>query len=180
MGLAGNVRVRSSPEDFYPTPREYVMDILDRETLRGSILEPACGNGSIVKVLREYYPQSRIGRFDLYSQNPHIPRIDFLKYSGRWDNLITNPPYNQFLPFLEHSLEVARDKIILLFPLTYLSGKGRYKSIYSRNPPARVYVYSQRICLNPGEGAKNRIDFVWGVWERGITSTTLKWIYKEV
>lgn len=180
MGLAGNIRVRTTREDFYPTPREYVEDILERETLVGSILEPACGDGSMVKVLREYYPRARIGRFDLYPQSPGVPRVDFLKYRGSWDNVITNPPYNQFLQFLEHSLVVARDKVILLFPLTYLSGKGRYESIYSVNPPARIYVYSRRICLNTGDGAKNRIDFVWGVWEKGNNSSTLKWIYKEV
>lgn len=179
MELPGNIRTTNSIEDFYPTPSEYVRDILDREELKGSILEPACGDGSIVKILREYYPFNSIGRFDLYPRDRTIPKRDFLHYSLKWDNVVTNPPYNQFLPFLEHSLDIARRKTILLFPLTYLSGKERFLRVYSKFPPSRVWVYSKRISLQTGEGAKNRIDFCWGVWDRESTISELRWIYKE-
>lgn len=179
MGLPNNIRTLKSKEDFYPTPAQYVRDILDREKLRGSILEPACGDGAIIRVLREYYPKGLIGGFDLYPKNRDIPKRDFLKYSLQWDNVITNPPYNQFLPFLEHSLEISKEKTILLFPLTYLSGKERFIRIYSRIPPSRVWVYSKRISLQSGEGAKNRIDFCWGVWDRKSNNSELRWIYRE-
>lgn len=180
MGLPGNIRVNNSMGDFYPTPPNIVEDILRREKLVGSILEPACGDGTMIRVLRRYYPESLIGGFDLYPRTPGIRRMDFMSYKKEWDNIITNPPYNQFLPFLMHSLELAKDKVIMIFPLTYLSGKSRYKEVYSKNPPARVYVYTYRVCMNPGEGAKNRIDFCWGVWEKGESQTQLKWINKEV
>lgn len=180
MGLPGNIRVNSSREDFYPTPPKVVEDILKREELIGSILEPACGDGSIIRVLKKWYPKSTIGGFDLYPPVPGIKKRNFLEYGKVWDNIITNPPYNQFLPFLKHSLELARSKVIMIFPLTYLSGGLRYREVYSQTPPARIYVYTYRVCMNPGEGAKNRIDFCWGVWEKGVTQTQLKWINKEV
>lgn len=149
--LPGNVRTNNYEGDFYPTPQKIVEDILKREKLEGTILEPACGDGSMIRVLRRYYPHSKILGFDLYPKSHKYPRVDFLTWGRRYDCIITNPPYDQFLPFLKHSLALANKKVVLLFPLTYLSGKSRYLEVFSHSPPTRIWVYSRRISLTRGE-----------------------------
>lgn len=72
--LVGKSPTRSRAEnDFYATPFETTIAILDRIPLIGSILEPAAGQGHISKLLKERYPNSEIvstdlvGREDLFA-----------------------------------------------------------------------------------------------------------------
>ncbi len=51
--------------DYYATPPEVTRAILDEEVLEGSILEPACGEGHISEVLKEYYPSQEVISTDL-------------------------------------------------------------------------------------------------------------------
>ena len=82
--LAGGSPLNGRVEnDFYATPFGATMNILDKEKLEGSILEPAAGQGHIGKVLREYYPDSEIVLTDLVEREDkfdlHIESgIDFL------------------------------------------------------------------------------------------------------
>ena len=45
----GNNRVK---DDFYPTPTNATMALLQREKFDGDIWEPACGDGAISKLLK--------------------------------------------------------------------------------------------------------------------------------
>lgn len=45
--------------DYYATAFETTRAILRKEKLSGSILEPACGEGHISKVLKEFYPDGK-------------------------------------------------------------------------------------------------------------------------
>lgn len=77
-------------------------------------------------------------------------------------------------------------KVAMLMPLRYLlSGRDRHRNIYGKHPPARVYVYMERICIaknadfekynDPGA---NREIYAWYVWEKGHAgSTELRWIH---
>ena len=74
------------------------------------------------------------------------------------------------------------NKVAMFLKINYLSGKQRYKEIYSKTPPQRVYVFSSRVSCsknNTPEGFKHgAMDFVWMVWEKGQYSPTeLRWLY---
>ena len=69
----------------------------------------------------------------------------------------------------------------------YLSGLERFKSIYQIHPPARVYVYMERICIarnadfekynDPGA---NREIYAWYIWQKDYTGATeLHWIHND-
>lgn len=60
---------------------------------------------------------------------------------------------------------------------------SRYNEVYSKYPPARVYVYQERICIAKDADFKkygistNMETYAWYIWERGYKGTTeLRWI----
>jgi len=56
-------------DDFYATPVDAVFALLDREPLYGSLLEPACGSGHIIKAVKLFYPDMKIHGSDIVRRN---------------------------------------------------------------------------------------------------------------
>ena len=76
--------------------------------------------------------------------------------------------------------------VTIYMPLTYLSSTSRYNEVYSKYPPARVYVYQERICIAKDADFKkygistNMETYAWYIWERGYKGTTeLRWISND-
>lgn len=162
--------------DFYETPFSLTEQILDRESLSGSILEPACGRGAIVKVL-----QAR-GFKDITCYDAEV---DFLTEQNEYDNLITNPPFSLSFQFIIHAKQVIRNKIILLLPLSYLHGKKRHDLIYSDRlfPLARVYIFTRYPMLGEslredGKYNTGMMVYAWYVWDKlhANAEPVIRWI----
>ena len=113
--------------------------------------------------------------------------IDFLtsKFEkGKYD-IVTNPPYTLYIPFLLKSIDVCKNKVAMLLPVTFLSCKQRCK-IYESYPPHTVYIYTDRICIaKNGEFEKydatiNPQMYAWFVWQKGFKENpTIKWIHNK-
>ena len=105
--------------------------------------------------------------------------VDFLKASSRAGNIVTNPPYNAAEGFVAHGLELADRKFALLLRLAFLEGANRARTIFGRAPPARVWVFSERITFYMKGAAKagsGTTAYAWFVWDRDASSgTELKW-----
>lgn len=99
------------PCDFYPTPPHATRALIDREKFNGLILEPACGDGAIVRVLREHGYD--VGATDLAMGD------DFFQRTGKVANIVTNPPYHCILEFVQRAKEIATRKIALLLPVEF-------------------------------------------------------------
>ena len=149
--LAGMSTTRDRVEDdFYATPEGAIKDILDREILNGSILEPACGEGHISKLLKEYYPTSEIISTDLIQRDDKFNigvqgNIDFLTYdyNRKFDNVITNPPFNLAQEFIERALQLSNNKVIMFAKIQLLEGTKR-REMFDNTPLKYVYVFSKR------------------------------------
>jgi hypothetical protein len=156
-----------------------------KEPFQGMIWEPACGAGWISKVLIDYgyYVVSsdiQTGRRIYGSRG-----IDFLNTNFKASNIITNPPYSCLGPFLEQGLKLARRKLCILVRLAALEGSKRWRDIYSRSPPTRVLVFSNRVTMykygikTAGSGTT---AYTWLVWDKQDPnygrpgSTQLLWI----
>ena len=110
--------------------------------------------------------------------------IDFLtsKFEkGKYD-VVTNPPYTLFIPFLLKAIEICHNKVAMLLPVTFLSCKQRWK-VYENHPPHTVYIYTDRICIaKNGEFEKynatiNPQMYAWYVWHKDFHGNpTIKWI----
>jgi hypothetical protein len=165
--------------DFFPTPEWATYALIDNEPFEGSIWEPACGDGAMVRVLET--TGNQVDASDLYDRGYGQPGIDFLKASRLVDNIITNPPYNAAEGFVQAGIAQSRRKMALLLRLAFLEGGNRQRTIFATTPPARVWVFSERITFYPA-GAIRRgsgtTAYAWFVWDKQATGTTteLKWL----
>ena len=110
--------------------------------------------------------------------------IDFLTAdieTGKYD-IITNPPYTLFIEFLTKAMRIAKGKVAMLLPITFLSSQERFE-LYKQYPPARVYVYTHRICIAKNGkfddyvAGQNLTIYAWFVWEKDYKGETiLRWI----
>ena len=144
--------------DFYETPYSLTWLLLEKEEMEGSIIEPACGNGAISKIV---------------GGTSYDKDINFLNETGKYDTVITNPPYSLAQKFILKAKEVARKKIIFLLPLSYLHGKKRYDEIWTDKyfPLARIYVFTRYPLLGEplredGKHNTGMMVYAWFVWER--------------
>jgi hypothetical protein len=153
--------------------------------LDGDIWECACGDGAMSEVLK--LSENNIFSSDLFDRGYGVPGIDFLDADKRYDNIITNPPFHSAEGFVQKGINNANKKFALLLRLAFLEGKNRANTIFHSNPPARVWVFSERITFY-AKGAKKAgsgtTAYAWFVWDKEHQgSTELKWfkpIYKNM
>ena len=172
--------------DYYATPPGAIKEILNREKLIGSILEPACGEGHISNLLKEYYPKQEITSTDLVDRGYGDGGVNFLtyKFEKKFDNVITNPPFKFAKEFIEKSLEIANKKVIMFAKIQLLEGQSR-KEMFETTPLKYIYVFSKR--QNPwrngnpvdekGKPWASTMCFAWFVWEKEYDGKPyIKWI----
>jgi hypothetical protein len=116
---------------------------------------------------------------DLYDRGFGEAGIDFLDARSRVKNIVTNPPYNAAEGFVANGTKLAARKFALLLRLAFLEGANRANTIFSRIPPARVWVFSERITFYM-KGAKQTgsgtTAYAWFVWDKDAPGATeLRW-----
>jgi hypothetical protein len=167
---------------FYPTPRWVTRQFLEHEKFKGTVLEPACGDGRMSKVLiAEGY---KVKSSDLYDRGYGKSGVDFLKRKKKAGNIFTNPPYELCLPFILKGLELYRKKLAVIVRLSFLSSKGRWDALYKKTPPSRVYILCKRPSMalrNKKTGKRpNAVDYCWLVWDKTHKGPPeILWIYPE-
>lgn len=190
--LAGDSTTRDRAEnDYYATPFESTKAILKREMLGSTILEPACGEGHIGKVVKDYYPNSEITLCDLIQRDDKFNLgitggVDFLtaEFGRKFDTVITNPPYALAKDFVEKALDVSTNKVLMFLKIQFLEGQSR-KKFFQGSPLKYVYVFSER--QNPMRNGNDRDEngkpwsstmcFAWFVWEHGYKGEPIiRWI----
>ena len=95
----------------------------------------------------------RVISSDLYNRGFGEHGHDFLTSNRRAANIITNPPFHSAEGFVAQCLKLAEAKFALLLRLAFLEGANRTRTIFHKHPPARVWVFSERITFYP-KGAK--------------------------
>lgn len=163
--------------DFYPTPAWATYALIENERFEGDIWECACGDGSMTEVLGR--TGMRIVSSDLYDRGFGESGHDFLASDRRTANIITNPPFHSAEGFVAQCLKLAEAKFALLLRLAFLEGANRTRTIFHKHPPARVWVFSERITFYP-KGAKKAgsgtTAYAWFVWDKTRSGQTeLRW-----
>jgi hypothetical protein len=136
--------------DFYETPSCLTIELLKLIKLKESILEPACGNKAIVKILLKSY--ENVDFYDIkYGQ-------DFLLETNKYKTIITNPPYSLAFQFIQKAKQLCNDFYFLL-PLSYLHGKQRLDYIYKDKdfPLNCIYVFDRYPMLGEPLRKDNKI-----------------------
>ena len=159
--------------DFYETPYSMSQQLLDAEQLTGTILEPACGNGAIVKVLNK----------NGYACDFYDIEKDFLTEIKNYNTIITNPPFSLSMQFIKKAKEIC-DRFWFLLPLNYLHGKKRYDEVwmdYSYHLK-KIYVFVQYPMLgeslqDDGKYKSGMMVYAWYGWEKGYDGPpSIHWI----
>lgn len=163
--------------DFYPTPPWATFALIDNEQFKGDIWECACGDGAMSKVLEE--TGNNVISSDLYNRGYGEIGHDFLNTQKKFKNIITNPPYHSAEGFVATALRQSGKKFALLLRLAFLEGGNRCRTIFSRHPPSRVWVFSERITFYPKgmkQSGSGTTAYAWFVWDKDhVGSTELAW-----
>lgn len=170
--------VASEGPDFYPTPPWATYALIGNEPFEGKIWEPACGDGAMAEALSlaGYSVQATDLCAHGYGETGH----DFLTSDRKCDNVITNPPYNLAQKFIEKALDVSEKKCAFLLRLAFLEGAERARTIFKEHPPARIWVFSERITFykkDAQQAGSGTTAYAWFVWDKAhVGPTELKWI----
>lgn len=163
--------------DFFPTPAWATYALIDNEQFEGDIWESACGNGAMSDVLEQ--TGQRVASSDLHDRGYGEAGVDFLISNRRAANIVTNPPYNAAEGFVRAGLHKADRKFALLLRLAFLEGANRQRTIFTSTPPARVWVFSERITFYPAGAVQKGTGttaYAWFVWDRDAPGLTeMKW-----
>jgi hypothetical protein len=192
--LAGDTGLRERVAyDFYATPIQATLALLEREKFPGKILEPACGQGHIVQAVHLRNDAGCVIRGTDIVQREDVfglgvkGDIDFLEAQyapGEYNHIITNPPFALAQEFIEKALMVATDKVAIFCKIQLLEGKAR-KRLFELGKLKTVYVFRGRI--NPlhngketdenGKPGSSTMCFAWFVWDNKFQGNpSIRWI----
>lgn len=163
--------------DFFPTPKWATFALIENEKFTGDIWESACGDGAMSRVLEQ--TGRPVFSSDLHNRGYGESGRDFLTWSRKADNIVTNPPYNSAEGFVAAGVKNASRKFALLLRLAFLEGANRANTIFATSPPARVWVFSERITFYPSgvePKGSGTTAYAWFVWDKAVAGRTeLKW-----
>ena len=159
----GNTAYRRNESDFYPTPSEVTIALLDFLQIPKyqTIWEPACGQNHMVNVMRA--DGYNVVATDIASGT------DFLSADmpGQVDWVITNPPFSISDLFIRRCVEHNKP-FALLLKSQYWHARKRLQ-LFRDHPPAYILPLSWRpdfLFKERGSGSP-LMDVIWCVWYPG-------------
>ena len=190
--------------DYYATPPQEVTNILKTMgleiTAQDYVLDPACGGGHMMKGIVDYFPRVQLVGTDIKDRTTQLIKdlkentnstyyygkeYDFLsdEYPVKeCDYIIMNPPFSIIIPFVQHSLDIAKKGVLMFGRLQFLESVARYEKIFIDNPPTDVWVYVDRVaCYKNGDFSTKPSSvqaYAWFYWDKEKIgqNTNLKFI----
>ena len=190
--------------DYYATPPQEVTNILKTMgleiTAQDYILDPACGGGHMMKGIVDYFPRVQLTGTDIKDRTTELIKdlkentnstyyygkeYDFLSDEypiKECDYIIMNPPFSIIIPFVQHSLDIAKKGVLMFGRLQFLESVARYEKIFINNPPTDVWVYVDRVaCYKNGDFSTKPSSvqaYAWFYWDKEKIgqNTNLKFI----
>lgn len=188
--MGGGVVTSALPEDKrrvlddYPTPAWAIDAILPFLPVGGSVLEPACGAGTVLGRLA-YLHGAPLDSMSGLEINPvraeearavgyRVTCADALDPETIWpdaDLILSNPPFRQAEAFCRKALaSVAQGGCVaMLLRLAFLESAARF-DFHAQHPVTSLHVFSSRPSFT-GDGKSDSAAYAWFVWNgtaRGI------------
>lgn len=144
--------------------------------------EPACGEGHISEVLKEYFRE--VHATDIADHGYGIHGVDFLDADGPrldFDWIITNPPFGgRELPFVLRALDLATVGVAIFLRSQWaVEGVERYESLFRDNPPTCCAFFVERVNLCKGRwdpDGGTATAYCWLIWVKGVKPRATFWI----
>lgn len=173
-------------DDHYDTWPRVTRALLSVERFGGSVWECCAGVGCMAEPLRAAGHQvcaTTIG--DRYWPRDR-PRkrveggVDFLASRRlRAPNLVTNPPFRLTKAILRHAFSLEPAKVCLFLNVKFLAGIDRKDHLFQEFPPARVWVFADRITMYPhgwtGKRNQTTETMAWFVWDAPFRRPNRMW-----
>ncbi len=146
--------------------------------------EPACGEGHMAEVLKEYFCAVTASDIFDYGGNQAC-RADFLDstpncFRPAADWIITNPPFVRSLEFTRRALDLARIGVAMFVRTQWATeGVGRYEYLWRDRPPTLMAFFSERVPLCKGKwdpDGGTATAYCWLVWVHGRDPMPPFWI----
>jgi len=182
----------ADPAILYATPAKVTRAILPHIhrfkvgawTPCSRVLEPAAGDGAILRVLAEAgVTRDQMWAVEIRSEEEdglrdlagYVCPEDFMRWATRighaerFDLIITNPPFSLGTEFVEAAMPLLAPggQLAILNRLSFMSGAARGRRIWDRWP-CDVYVLRRRASF-VASGKIDTWDYAWFVWTRGST-----------
>jgi hypothetical protein len=171
-----------SAHDYYVTPIPAIIHFIqefhaDNEWFGPSYIVDPCAGGDASNPMS--YPSAfrllgytplRFNTIDIRGDSPATITCDYLKCdvgSSKPDLIISNPPFNLAMEFIQKALEDVREGglVIMLLRLNYFGSQKR-KAWWQANMPTWCYVHSERMSFTP-DGKTDSIEYMHAVWVKG-------------
>jgi hypothetical protein len=201
-GAGRRGRVIAPPAlNYFPTPpwatRALCQFLADQVTdLRlQTCWEPACGEGHMVRPLREYFSHVRASDVHQYGDNDIA---DFTLAPliadeiGSVDWVVTNPPFTLALDFIRAATAASRRGFAMLVRGAFLESADRFAQLWSVFPPAYVLHFAERVVMlenrlvqagapdpfadREDAKASSATAYVWLVWLAGQADSRTRWL----
>lgn len=166
----------ADPFDFYPTPcwatRALLEKIESSDCARTmTVMEPACGLGYMTRPLTEFF--ETVLSMDIQDMGQEIVK-DYLTPPDETivDWTITNPPFTIAEEFINIALKNSTHGVAMFVRIAFVESKGRYETLFSKNPPTDTYIFTERVPLQQGwvdPKGSTATCYVWMVWRKAKT-----------
>ncbi len=148
--------------EFYPTPAwctRRILEALPHVTKRNSLwLEPCCGDGAIVKVIKELSPDSIVDAGDIRTESLWAGAcrgMSFEQWDGKGRDVVsTNPPFSLAPALIDHFLPRC-DWLILLLRASFRLAPWRNDMPDEYKLPQRPEFLASEKCVGEGSPVVN-------------------------
>lgn len=165
------------PLDWYVEPESCVHTLFNVVEFEGTIFDPCCGIGTIVKVARSR-GFGAMGS-DIVDRGFGSVR-NFFDTIGNVSNIVTNPPFREAVRVVEHALRLVRPDglVAIVGQSKFLWSQGRVE-LFDRCE--RIIILSTRPSMPKGEALMEHgenirgggsIDYCWCIWRAGVVGPT--------
>ena len=168
-------------DEHYVEPHWVSERLFQEEDFIGTVYDPACGFGRIIKTALKY------GHYaygtDIADRGQKSIPQDFLERIDKHPNIVANPPFDIFEEFAKHALKLASLKVALIMPTARLNAARWLEG----TPLRRVWLLTPRPSMPPGhvimaggKAAGGKSDYCWLVFEHGYRGgPELKWLRRD-
>lgn len=149
-----------------------------------AVREPSANRGHMVRPLLEYF--GAVYASDIHDYGAGYPVRDYLwgpaAHLSKTHWTVTNPPFMLAEQFIERACELSTRGVAMLVRTAFLESEGRYERLFSKNPPAYVLQFTERVVMLRGRliraGAidPDNIDPKTGKPRKASTATSYAWL----
>ena len=155
--------------EHYVEPEWCSRRLFEEEAFSGTIHDPACGFGNVVKSAKAL-DLPAFGTDLVDRGGSELPPQNFFDVRTKVANIVTNPPFKIIENFTLHALSLALLKVAVVMPTARMNAAHWLRG----TPLRRIWLMTPRPSMPPGSviaaGEKpggGKVDFCWLVFQQG-------------